>query len=113
MTCEILIGTSGYHYKHGQGPFYPKKISPEEMLGFYSRNFDSVELNNSFIVFLHKTPLTLARIDASELRFCGQSQPLPDPSEEAQRSRERFAEAPSSSIQAISQTRTDPFPTPA
>jgi uncharacterized protein YecE (DUF72 family) len=48
MTCEIRIGTSGYHYKHWQGPFYPKKISPDEMLGFYSRNFDSVELNNSF-----------------------------------------------------------------
>ena len=48
MTCEIRIGTSGYHYKHWQGPFYPKKISPDEMLEFYSQHFDTVELNNSF-----------------------------------------------------------------
>ncbi len=48
MTCEIRIGTSGYHYKHWQGPFYSKKISPDEMLDFYSQHFDTVELNNSF-----------------------------------------------------------------
>src|SRR6476620_9233681 len=48
MTCEIRIGTSGYHYKHWRGPFYPKEISSDEMLEFYSRNFDTVELNNSF-----------------------------------------------------------------
>jgi uncharacterized protein YecE (DUF72 family) len=48
MTCEIRVGTSGYHYKHWKGPFYPQKISPHGMLEFYSQNFDSVELNNSF-----------------------------------------------------------------
>jgi uncharacterized protein YecE (DUF72 family) len=48
MTCDIRIGTSGYHYKHWLGPFYPKKISPDEMLEFYSQRFDTVELNNSF-----------------------------------------------------------------
>lgn len=48
MTCDIRIGTSGYHYKHWRGPFYPKNISPNKMLEFYSHNFDTVELNNSF-----------------------------------------------------------------
>jgi uncharacterized protein YecE (DUF72 family) len=48
MICEIRIGTSGYHYKHWRGPFYPKNISLDEMLEFYSHNFDTVELNNSF-----------------------------------------------------------------
>ena len=48
MNCEIRIGTSGYHYKHWRGPFYPKNISPNQMLEFYSQNFDTVELNNSF-----------------------------------------------------------------
>jgi len=48
VTCEIRIGTSGYHYKHWQGPFYPKNISPDEMLDFYSQHFGTVELNNSF-----------------------------------------------------------------
>jgi hypothetical protein len=48
MTCEIRIGTSGYHYKHWRGPFYPTEISPNEMLEFYSQQFDTVELNNRF-----------------------------------------------------------------
>jgi uncharacterized protein YecE (DUF72 family) len=48
MASEIRIGTSGYHYKHWRGPFYPRKISSNEMLEFYSQNFDTVELNNSF-----------------------------------------------------------------
>ena len=48
MTCEIRIGTSGYHYKHWRGPFYSRNISPNKMLEFYSKHFDTVELNNSF-----------------------------------------------------------------
>ena len=48
MTCDIRIGTSGYHYKHWRGSFYPQKISSHEMLDFYSQQFDTVELNNSF-----------------------------------------------------------------
>ncbi len=48
MTCDIRIGTSGYHYKHWRGPFYPHKLSPDEMLPFYAQRFDTVELNNSF-----------------------------------------------------------------
>lgn len=48
MACEIRIGTSGYHYKHWQGPFYPAKISATKMLDFYAGRFDTVELNNSF-----------------------------------------------------------------
>jgi uncharacterized protein YecE (DUF72 family) len=48
MSCEIRIGTSGYHYKHWRGPFYPETISPDRMLEFYSGDFDTVELNNSF-----------------------------------------------------------------
>jgi uncharacterized protein YecE (DUF72 family) len=48
MACEIRIGTSGYHYEHWRGPFYPAKIPSDEMLEFYSKHFDAVELNNSF-----------------------------------------------------------------
>jgi uncharacterized protein YecE (DUF72 family) len=48
MTCEIRIGTSGYHYKHWVGPFYPTRTSANEMLAFYAKHFDTVELNNSF-----------------------------------------------------------------
>ncbi|HEY1800499.1 MAG TPA: DUF72 domain-containing protein [Terriglobales bacterium] len=48
MACDIRIGTSGYHYKHWRGPFYPASISPGKMLDFYAERFDTVELNNSF-----------------------------------------------------------------
>lgn len=48
MTCDIRIGTSGFHYKHWIGPFYPPKTSSAKMLQFYLQHFDTVELNNSF-----------------------------------------------------------------
>jgi uncharacterized protein YecE (DUF72 family) len=48
MTCDIRIGTSGFHYKHWKGPFYPKKIPAAKMLDFYVQHFDTTELNNSF-----------------------------------------------------------------
>ena len=48
MVCEIRIGTSGFHYKHWKGPFYPQKMPDAAMLDFYTRHFDTVELNNSF-----------------------------------------------------------------
>jgi uncharacterized protein YecE (DUF72 family) len=48
MTCDIRIGTSGFHYKHWKGPFYPAKLPSAKMLEFYAQQFDTVELNNSF-----------------------------------------------------------------
>jgi len=48
MACDIRIGTSGYHYKHWRGPFYPDRTASGKMLAFYVGHFDTVELNNSF-----------------------------------------------------------------
>jgi uncharacterized protein YecE (DUF72 family) len=48
MSCDARIGTSGYHYKHWVGPFYPPKTPPSKMLECYVRHFDTLELNNSF-----------------------------------------------------------------
>ncbi|HEX7285598.1 MAG TPA: DUF72 domain-containing protein [Candidatus Angelobacter sp.] len=48
MTCDLRIGTSGYHYSHWIGPFYPPGTSTEHMLEFYARHFDTLEINNSF-----------------------------------------------------------------
>jgi len=45
---KIYTGTSGYGYKEWKGKFYPDKISPKEMLRFYSERFNSVEINNTF-----------------------------------------------------------------
>jgi uncharacterized protein YecE (DUF72 family) len=45
---KIHIGTSGYGYNEWKGKFYPEKISPKEMLGFYSQRLGAVEINNTF-----------------------------------------------------------------
>lgn len=45
---KINVGTSGYAYKEWKGKFYPEKISPGEMLRFYSVRLDTVEINNTF-----------------------------------------------------------------
>ncbi|MGC2063798.1 MAG: DUF72 domain-containing protein [Thermodesulfovibrionales bacterium] len=45
---KIYTGTSGYGYKEWKGIFYPEKISPKEMLRFYSERLGAVEINNTF-----------------------------------------------------------------
>ena len=45
---KVYIGTSGYAYKEWKGRFYPEKISPNEMLRFYSGRLKTVEINNTF-----------------------------------------------------------------
>ncbi len=45
---KLYVGTSGYSYKEWKGKFYPQKISPKEMLGFYSQRLGTVEINNTF-----------------------------------------------------------------
>ena len=45
---RLQIGTSGWQYSHWKGSFYPEKINNDEMLEFYARHFDTVEINNSF-----------------------------------------------------------------
>lgn len=48
MNCDIRIGTSGFHYKHWKGPFYPDRCPDSKLLEHYIQHFDTVELNNSF-----------------------------------------------------------------
>jgi uncharacterized protein YecE (DUF72 family) len=45
---DIRIGTSGWHYKHWIGRYYPTDIKPAAMLAWYLRDFDTVEINNTF-----------------------------------------------------------------
>jgi len=44
----IRVGTSGWHYKHWLGAFYPERTPASKMLAYYLEQFDTVELNNSF-----------------------------------------------------------------
>jgi len=48
MPSDVHIGTSGWHYKHWKGNFYPAKIDAAQMLRNYLQHFDTVEINNSF-----------------------------------------------------------------
>ena len=45
---KIHIGTSGWHYKHWKGTFYPPDIKDAQQFEAYLRYFSTVELNNSF-----------------------------------------------------------------
>jgi len=42
---KVFIGTSGWNYKHWLGPFYPEKTRAADMLRFYAKYFDTVEIN--------------------------------------------------------------------
>jgi uncharacterized protein YecE (DUF72 family) len=46
--ANIRIGTSGWHYKHWCGNFYPERMPAAKMLAWYYARFDTVEINNSF-----------------------------------------------------------------
>ena len=45
---NIFIGTSGWHYKHWNGNFYPDDLKQSAHFDFYAQKFDTVEINNSF-----------------------------------------------------------------
>jgi len=45
---KIFIGTSGWMYDHWKGNFYPKNLSKDKMLKYYSTQFRTVEINNTF-----------------------------------------------------------------
>lgn len=45
---RVLIGTSGWHYDHWRGPFYPDDLPEDRWLAFYRQRFSTVEINNSF-----------------------------------------------------------------
>lgn len=44
----VHIGTSGWHYKHWLGDFYPERHPTNKMFSWYAREFHTVEINNSF-----------------------------------------------------------------
>ena len=45
---KILAGTSGFAFKEWKGPFYPKDLKDDAMLGYYSGKYPTVEINNTF-----------------------------------------------------------------
>ncbi len=45
---SINIGTSGWHYEHWKGPFYPEELPSDHFLAYYARYFQTAEVNNTF-----------------------------------------------------------------
>ena len=75
-TRRIHIGTSGWHYAHWRGPFYPPEMRPDQMLNWYSQHFDTVEINNSFYRLPHRMRCEPGASDTSQFLFRNESQPL-------------------------------------
>jgi uncharacterized protein YecE (DUF72 family) len=47
-AARLHVGTSGWHYDHWCGPFYPQGMASGSFLAHYSEHLPSVELNNTF-----------------------------------------------------------------
>lgn len=48
MGTRFWIGTSGWHYGHWRGLFYPEKLPTSRWLAHYIEHFPTVEINNTF-----------------------------------------------------------------
>ena len=44
----LHIGTSGWHYRHWKGNFYPVELPSSQYLSWYIQHFKTVEINNCF-----------------------------------------------------------------
>lgn len=66
MEERIHIGTSGWHYQHWKGPFYPSDIADGEMLGYYADRLRTVEINNTFYQLPEQGTITTWRDTAPD-----------------------------------------------
>jgi uncharacterized protein YecE (DUF72 family) len=48
MVRRFRVGCSGWHYRDWAGRVYPRDLPTDRWLSAYTRQFDTVELNNSF-----------------------------------------------------------------
>lgn len=46
--CDIRIGTSGWYYNHWIDRFYPPGLPKSKWFEYYAKQFDTVEINNTF-----------------------------------------------------------------
>ncbi|MEM7232194.1 MAG: DUF72 domain-containing protein [Planctomycetota bacterium] len=53
----LFAGTAGYAYKEWKGSFYPDDLAATKFLDFYSGQFASVEINNTFYRFPYEKTL--------------------------------------------------------
>lgn len=51
---KLYIGTSGWHYDSWIENFYPKNLTKDKWLEYYSKYFNTVEINSSFYHLMKK-----------------------------------------------------------
>lgn len=67
---KILIGTSGWHYVHWFGIFYPPEITGYNELRYYAEHFSTVENNSSFYrIAGESTYKTWSRMTPDDFKF--------------------------------------------
>jgi uncharacterized protein YecE (DUF72 family) len=70
MKKGLYIGTSGWHYTHWMGLFYPPEIKGYYELKYFSEHFNTVENNSSFYrIAGESTYATWKRMTPSSFRF--------------------------------------------
>ena len=65
---HYYTGTSGWHYEHWRGRFYPEELPKAKWLEFYASYFATVEINNSFYRLPQESTFATWR-DASPANF--------------------------------------------
>ena len=48
---KYFLGCSGWYYNDWAGDFYPENLSKSRWLEYYSKQFNTVEINNTFYRF--------------------------------------------------------------
>lgn len=70
MKTELYIGTSGWHYNHWLGSFYPAEITGYNELKFHAEHFNTVENNSSFYrIAKESTYKTWSRMTPDTYKF--------------------------------------------
>jgi len=65
----VYIGTSGYSYRDWVGVLYPPGMKKRDMLGYWSRWFDVLELNVTFYTYLSVKAMRAIRSKISDKRL--------------------------------------------
>jgi uncharacterized protein YecE (DUF72 family) len=87
--AKIHIGTSGWHYPHWRGRFYPGELPVKKWLDYYVERFGALEINNSFYrlpsrevmtEWYARTPANF-RFTVKASRFLTHNKKLSDPEE--------------------------------
>ena len=48
MATEYYLGCSGFYYNHWRGSFYPEKLAKTKWLDYYTKFFNTLEVNSTF-----------------------------------------------------------------